>query len=79
MTGFSPGLRLRQSGWAWFFLPHQTFEMIHHRKTSVEGIGGHSPERSWGEHCMTYTSLLFYQFAFRLFCLVVKFVDFDKN
>ena len=27
--------------------------VIHQRKTSEEGIEGHSAERAWGEHCTT--------------------------
>ena len=43
VAGFSPDISLRQSGWAWFgwsLWPHQTIEVTHQRKTSMEGMGG---------------------------------------
>ena len=45
-TGFSPGLRQgRAVGQVGGACDHiKTFGMIHRRKTSVEGIGGHSAE-----------------------------------
>ena len=44
--------KAEQVGVVWAeFGTTSTFGMIHQRKTSVEGIGGHSAERAWGEHC----------------------------
>ena len=44
---------LRHSGWVWFgwsLWLHQSFRLPHQRNIDLEGMGGCSAERAWGEH-----------------------------
>ena len=68
--GSSPGIRLRQSVWAWFgrsLEPHQTFWVTHQTKTSLEGIllKGPGENTVWVvcEYCRKHGHRLLVQYA----------------